>query len=343
MKKLIFLLTLCSGSIYGQVGINNPSPDSSTVLDLSGAPNYGFGLLIPEGGTSNITGIVSPADGLLVRDTSSNEIQIRFESLSEWHSINPWRNALGSNIVYTTGNSVGIGTPTPSSSLEVVGDIEASGSLSAASANFTGTVSAGNFSGDGIVPRGAIMMWSGTTPPTGWVLCDGRMYNSNGTVHFCAMPPAPCTPYIRTPDLRGRFIVGYSSGNADYNQPGNYSTIAAYSSTAVIGDRGGEETHLLTANESGIRSHNHSASTSVTVNHGGAHSHTVKKGNGTSGGAFDIGAHDNNGWYAATGNDGAHSHSASATTTVGNVGSSSAISAHENRPPYYTLAFIMKL
>lgn len=43
------------------------------------------------------------------------------------------------------------------------------------------------------IPKGLICMWSGTTIPTGWFLCDG----TNGT-----------------PDLRDRFIVG--SGSA-YN------------------------------------------------------------------------------------------------------------------------------
>ena len=44
----------------------------------------------------------------------------------------------------------------------------------------------------GLIPRGAIIMWSGSTGsiPNGWVLCDG----SNGT-----------------PNLRDRFIVGAGS------------------------------------------------------------------------------------------------------------------------------------
>jgi microcystin-dependent protein len=50
-------------------------------------------------------------------------------------------------------------------------------------------------SGNDLLPAGVIVMWSGTTAPAGWALCNG----SGGT-----------------PDLRNRFVVGsgstYASG-----------------------------------------------------------------------------------------------------------------------------------
>ena len=66
-----------------------------------------------------------------------------------------------------------------------------------ASPTFTGTVTAGTFAGNGTIPVGGIIMWSGavSTVPAGWRLCDG----ANGT-----------------PNLRGRFVIGaggtYSPG-----------------------------------------------------------------------------------------------------------------------------------
>jgi hypothetical protein len=53
------------------------------------------------------------------------------------------------------------------------------------------------------VPRGAVAIWSGKTPPKGWALCDGR----NGT-----------------PDLRNRFVMG--SGTEKIGTKGGSSRIS---------------------------------------------------------------------------------------------------------------------
>ena len=47
----------------------------------------------------------------------------------------------------------------------------------------------------GFVPVRGIIMWSGTTAPANWALCDGSIQNG-----------------IQTPDLRGRFVLGSGSG-----------------------------------------------------------------------------------------------------------------------------------
>jgi len=71
-----------------------------------------------------------------------------------------------------------------------------------------------------LLPKGVIVMWNGTMPPTGWVLCDG----TNGT-----------------PDLRGRFIIGTGQGSGLTNRK--------------LNDSGGEENHILSTNE--MPSHTH--------------------------------------------------------------------------------------
>ena len=167
------------------------------------------------------------------------------------------------------------------------------------------------------VPVGVIVMWSGATNavPSGWALCNG----TNGT-----------------PDLRDRFIVGAGS-------------------TYAVGATGGAAT--VTLNESQIPGHTHVIS--ATTASAGAHTHTatvsdpghvhtalqpISGSTSASGGSF--GGQDNTratgssttGITVSISSAGDHTHvvSASAATTGGGQ-------AHENRPPYYALAYIMKV
>ena len=86
----------------------------------------------------------------------------------------------------------------------------------------------------GLVPKGGIIMWSGSSIPSGWALCNG----ANGT-----------------PNLSGKFIVGYDPGYADYN---------------TVRKQGGAHTINLTTHE--LPEHNH-AITNVS-NESTKHTHT---------------------------------------------------------------------
>tara|TARA_R110002051_G_scaffold297564_2_gene363996 strand:+ start:46425 stop:47285 length:861 start_codon:yes stop_codon:yes gene_type:complete len=118
-----------------------------------------------------------------------------------------------------------------------------------------------------------------------------------------------------TPDLGSKFIVGYDAAVSDYN---------------AIGKQGGLEEVSLTANQNG--QHTHTGGT----NSAGAHTHSTtgysKNSQSVDNGGGAVVA-DSEGNSPNTGSAGAHSH----TITMNNSGQGE---AHENRPPFYTLAFI---
>ena len=156
------------------------------------------------------------------------------------------------------------------------------------------------------VPYGTIVIWSGevTAVPSGWHLCDG----TGGT-----------------PDLRDRFIVGAGL---------NYAK----------GATGGEATHKLT--EAEIPSHTHGSVGAHTHGSAGAHTHDIYGSNGGTGDEPWDGAHlfqvnASAQWLSGiSSNNGAHQHPAAGAHEHASVGGDA---AHENRPPYYALAYIMKV
>ena len=123
-----------------------------------------------------------------------------------------------------------------------------------------------------------------------------------------------------TPDLTGRFVV-----HADADSGGTYAP----------GDTGGADSVTLT--EAQMPAHTHTVS--GTTNTTGAHTHTVS-GVATTGSADAISNNDINTQVnntVTTSSAGDHSH-----TVTGTAASSGGGNSHENRPPYYALAFIMK-
>lgn len=159
-------------------------------------------------------------------------------------------------------------------------------------------------------PLGLVYPWAGAitggSTPAGYMMCDGtrlviseypELHKVIGRLHTPSNVPSG---YFCLPDLRSRFIVGYSSDDGDYN---------------AIAKTGGEKKHALTNSE--MPSHSHQqylwASASGDWKGGGRNSYP----NATS-------QHDK-------------------TTPYGSTGSAGSGISHENRPPYYTLAYVMRV
>ncbi|WP_313758483.1 hypothetical protein [Tissierella sp.] len=116
------------------------------------------------------------------------------------------------------------------------------------------------------------------------------------------------------PDLRNRFIVGAGS---EYN----------------VGNTGGEKGVKLT--EAQMPSHSHSSGSLYTTS-AGSHSHGFNL--TKSAGYEPFAGGDNPRDSGSTSSAGSHTHGVSGSTSSAGSGQ-----PHENRPPYYALAFIMKL
>lgn len=168
--------------------------------------------------------------------------------------------------------------------------------------------------GDGGVPKGGIIMWSGTVAsiPAGWALCNGLN---------------------TTPDLRDRFIVGAGNGTG-------------IGSNYLPGATGGVTTNNIVSHSHGISGDN------PLVSWGGDHQHGVNINTGDAdvkrwgvdqdgNDPFVTGGHYHN-VNGATNGGGGHNHTVDAHSHGGATGAAGNTTL-DNRPLYYALAFIMKL
>jgi microcystin-dependent protein len=153
------------------------------------------------------------------------------------------------------------------------------------------------------IPVGTISVYGLISPPVGWLNCNGSLVSRTQYVSLFSVIG---TTYgsgdgINTfglPDLRGRTIIGIGTGNN--LTPRN------------LGEKGGEENHILTLAE--IPSHNHPGSFI------------------TPGGFVGIGVHDGGAYYFKN----------SGNTAV-NVASQGGGLGHNNMQPYIVLNYIIKV
>ena len=326
--KIILTLSffvIISFSVSAQVGINTPDPDTNSILDLK---SNNKGLLIPRLSTTDREAMSSVkfSQGMMVYDITLDILFVGYgngaSANTKWYAMNPWKteyrkgnNASKANMTTMTVNlssmvgdsgvhygNVGIGVPNPTKKLEVKDAIKTDTIIS---------VVVNAVSGNGITPLGGIIMWSGAINaiPGGWKLCNGQ----NGT-----------------PDLQERFVVG--AGSAD-------NTSVAGTGQYAVNAKAGTNSVVLLTNQ--IPSHNHTYSGTTTTN--GNHTHLWNygvegddSGNGGSNNEFTVSGPPSPKYTVMT-YAGNHAHTYSGTTSVKGSGKS-----HENRPPYYALAYIMR-
>ncbi len=165
------------------------------------------------------------------------------------------------------------------------------------------------------LPRGSVIAYFDRNGliPDGWALCDGKSYkNVDGKISREVIKSDPDA--VETPDLRGRFIIGYGKTEDrtnSYTEWGNESYDKEYN--FEHGETGGEFKHKLIVDEMPSHRHNFGRdywTRDLPFNKG------VDLGN-----INNQGANDESGETTIMGGD----------------------KPHNNIPPYYVLYYIMRI
>ena len=184
------------------------------------------------------------------------------------------------------------------------------------------------------VPTGAIMAYTGSTPPTGWLLCDGSDipagadFNDLRNLLVANLPAGTGLQTGKVPDLRGMFLRG-----AGVNQI--IPTLNAPLNT-MYGDTFSSHRHAARENN-GV---------GLTTNFTGNHAHSINV--NQRGGAASVGSNvagprqlggvdQTPGGWSELSSDGAGGHSHIVDGNTAHTGSG------ETRPDHYAVTYMIKL
>lgn len=305
-------------SITAPVTITSSGQSTQTLVSSSGPRSlYSSGSVLWRTGFSNNT------ENAFIIDTGTGASKF---SLST-----------SGTLTLSTGTSLGTinANVTGSISGDLVGDVYASNGTTKILENGNGTTIPAAFIGNVTGNASTASAWQTArtftingvgqsvngTSDVSWTVPTfpvGGIIMWSGSITSIPSGWALCNGLNGTPDLRNRFIVGAGS-------------------TYSVGATGGADSVTLTTAQIPSHTHEFSGSTNTTGSHNHLYFWTSVSG------SANVPDGDNNTGNAPTASGptstaGAHSHTFSGTTAATGGGG-----AHENRPPYFALAYIMKI
>lgn len=212
---------------------------------------------------------------------------------------------------------------------------------------------------DGVSPTGAVVMWSGSSAPSGWLECDGSAvsrttYSALFAVIGTRYGSGDGSSTFNLPNPVDRVAMGIAlstaptattlsvSSSLDSLSLGNQSANHSHTITSNSGNQSANHSHTITSNAgNNSANHSHSGTTANGGNHNHnlsnntvGHSHSYTKPNGSSSNAntgtqsanhkHNVGNHSGHTHTFNTGNQSAnHSH-----TITSNAGNQSASHSH---------------
>lgn len=385
MKKLLRFSILLTGSLlllrasYAQVGINNPNPDPSAILDLN---SEGLGLLIPRMSTLQRMAITDPAESLLVYDTDHRMYYYYdpFFNDFNWLALNPFNFRDGvtfrthpfmndMNLFESSGGDKTNAATSPRVWIDgqlIVGSFErpgVKGIMVEGDSKFKGTVTFDKnpvFTEGLPAPSGNIGALVDNPPPA------EDTYNTTfqgygtiplgGIIMWSGNPDALPPGWAICDGVQPSPVPSDELGNAivvpDLRERfivGAGGSVNGLDNPTVVNDvgvavgSGGYAVDSLGGTHADTLDiqhlPSHNHSFSATTSNEGSHSHSFTISDGGSGSVTNADNSGNDG-SKSTSTNGAHTHSVSGTTSDAGTTNTKPL---DNRPPFYALAFIIRV